>query len=540
MQVHKNTFLHQILMILLATLALLTILSSIFFGIEFTDTGFILGLSHRIHMGQHIYTDFDYVRPPITPWLWHLPLLIDIEAKEVLLRSFVVLQKFLTGLLIYFTLRRFEVSLSVAFLGGATTFIFLTHHIPMMPWHTTDGIFFSVLAIYLFSANLSVLGFLVALITALTKQSFYPFPLLYFFLALIIFPSKRIWMFILLPIFMVANYFIYDVYGFLDQSSSSTGIRDLVDSAVVPLVPRSVIVMVFYFVLFVAWKLRGKFGEQHLTSVVICFPLFVLFAITIRAYFMEAHPVFSVGPYGITQVFMVVTLFHLAHRFWVLRFRFFKSRETGVAIMLLGSAWMSSISWGYANFMFAYGLILAANLVLLGQYFRCSSNYATSLGLVAFCVFFALRIITPYRMENPFFEQYQMVQSGHYKYIFAEKSAVAKLQSINKISKISGCKDTYPSVPQAALLGGYIPPMRADWKMNIEYPNHHGIQQQLVKANCKLFVEKDKRVLGWTGRFRSSMLDLEKFKTCTFNFDDYFDVVDFSKCVDLADNNSVQ
>ena len=48
-------------------------IASIFLGIEFSDTGFVQGLGYRVFLGQQPYVDFDYVRPPLTPWLWQWP-----------------------------------------------------------------------------------------------------------------------------------------------------------------------------------------------------------------------------------------------------------------------------------------------------------------------------------------------------------------------------------------------------------------------------------------------------------------------------------
>ena len=76
----------------------LLVTSSIFFGIEFTDSGFIQGISWAIHSGGTLYEDIDYVRPPVSPFIWQAVFLTGLtDGLELLFRSLVTLEKALTA-----------------------------------------------------------------------------------------------------------------------------------------------------------------------------------------------------------------------------------------------------------------------------------------------------------------------------------------------------------------------------------------------------------------------------------------------------------
>jgi hypothetical protein len=61
-------------------------------------------------------------------------------------------------------------------------FLFSVHNFPPIPWHTVDGIAFSALGIFLIAGRnsvfSSVIGMVALVLGALTKQSFYPMPLM--------------------------------------------------------------------------------------------------------------------------------------------------------------------------------------------------------------------------------------------------------------------------------------------------------------------------------------------------------------------------
>jgi hypothetical protein len=67
-------------------------------------------------------------------------------------------------------------------------------------------------------------------------------------------------------------------------------------------------------------------------------------------------------------------------------------------------------------------------------------------------------------MESPLLVKYEMVSTGLYEYVMASGRRIAMLKSISLISQFQGCEDTYPSAPQAALVGSYVPALRLTGK----------------------------------------------------------------------------
>jgi hypothetical protein len=191
---------------------------------------------------------------------------------------------------------------------------------------------------------------------------------------------------------------------------------------------------------------------------------------------------------------------------------------------------MSTISWGYNEYLYAYGMLLAVAVIVFDPQVKLSSLPHAAIVISAVLVIFLGRLFLPYRMESPVLGNYKMVSSGHYKFVMASTGDFEKLNSIYHISQVAGCKDTYPSVPQAALFGGYIPALRADWKMDVEYPSHVlGSEANKLKS-CSIFVERDDRVLGLEGRFESTLVSTDTIKRCSIAFDENFSRLDVTTC----------
>jgi hypothetical protein len=165
-------------------LLLLPVYCWLYAGVGYSDTdeGFIHGLSYRILSGETIYTDFDYVRPPLTPWLHAAELQLLPDYGEVFWsRCLQYVTTWFSVLLALFSILRFlpEWKNNIWMLACGI-FILDCHNAPAMPWHTTDGIFFSSLGFFLLSRGPSfawlISGMTGFLLAALCKQSFYLMP----------------------------------------------------------------------------------------------------------------------------------------------------------------------------------------------------------------------------------------------------------------------------------------------------------------------------------------------------------------------------
>ena len=526
---NKNYILLILILIFLAASAI----TSIFYGIEFTDTGFIEGAAYRIFVGQEIYQDFDYVRPPLTPWLWHFVFYLGGDGLEVIFRFLVVIEKVVTAFFIYKTLRLSHISKWKSCISGLLTFGFLLNYIPSMPWHTTDGLFFVAASIMLFADKKFHLAIIFATLAALCKQSFYPAPFFVIFLLMIEDRKKIISTAVAAFAVTFSIIYAFGYQNFLRATTGSSNFHDLFTQGILPhIYPAKgfLVGLVLFFSVIVIPRLKDRtIIEKIYFSAILIPSLGVVYAFVKNWFFsdnIDYPPLWS----GITHAFVMTILVLVLFKFYRQGLNSFKKNNILIASYLFSAAWMSTLSWGPNNYLYGYGFILAATIILFDD--EILMNTVTGLSVIAIGILFLLlgRVYFPYRMESPVLVHHEMISDGHYKYIMASPYDISKLDSIKRISEVDGCKDTYPSVPQAALIGRYIPALRADWKMDVEYPSRNLPTEKIIIENCNIFIERDPRVLDWKGKYGSSAIDPDKISQCAVSFDKNFNKISMKQC----------
>ncbi len=151
-----------------------------FDGFADTDQGFVPALAWRVVHGQVPYVDFCYVRPPLTPWLHALELMVWPRQWQMLgMRLDYYLMLWAAVLFGILALRRtfeFKPDGVSPWMLGTLAFLFSAHNFAAMPWHTVDGIFFASLGLWLLSHPRAhwqmVLGLVALGLAALAKQPF--------------------------------------------------------------------------------------------------------------------------------------------------------------------------------------------------------------------------------------------------------------------------------------------------------------------------------------------------------------------------------
>jgi hypothetical protein len=219
-------------------------------GLENNDGGFILGLSHQFSEGAELYNDIVYIRPPASIILHSLSFIAPFDVAPILAsRIFYFVQigvySALTSLLVA---RHFKLEPAGFLFLSSLCFIFNAHNFPPMAWHTVDGVFFSVLA--LFFATLaragststiigkSFLAFAFAFLAALSKQPFYITPLLIGFVLIYPISVRRIIITALTALTSAISAYAFlawllNVDAMLDAIGSQTNLRDLISAGVV-------------------------------------------------------------------------------------------------------------------------------------------------------------------------------------------------------------------------------------------------------------------------------------------------------------------
>lgn len=321
-------------------------------GFADTDQGFIPGLSHRILQGEQMYRDFNYVRPPLTPYLhavvmWLLPHSLFMLASRAIF--FLMLSASMwwgvSALDRHLDLRRLGIS---KWLLAALGFVFSAHNYPAMPWHTTDGIFFGSLGIYLITCRegvvMTVLGLISLYLSALAKQ---PFALLLPLGAgtvLFLRPTKRS----LLPISVAAVAcglvtlgLIWAFPDMLRQISGASKSQDLVATGL-KMYLRPLVLVVLPFA---ATNLMLKrWVPLRIYRQVVgwgCTMMPVAWLV------MQACQVHQLGTYQGPVLWFYHFLLVFAVCLGVWKWVVVRDRGMAVHLMLCALSWVTAISWGY-------------------------------------------------------------------------------------------------------------------------------------------------------------------------------------------------
>ena len=146
------------------------------YGANETDGGFITGLAWQVMNGKLLYHDVIYVRPPLPVLLRVLELkLLPTAFSELGMRWIFYLEVWIYSYMGARLLARGSKMWLLAVFG----FIVSVHNYSPKSWHTTDGIFFAVLAACLLLKErrtmwMAVGGGAALFASLLCKQSFYP------------------------------------------------------------------------------------------------------------------------------------------------------------------------------------------------------------------------------------------------------------------------------------------------------------------------------------------------------------------------------
>lgn len=323
-----------------------------FYGFADTDQGFVPGLAHRILQGEHMYSDFNYVRPPLTPYLhavvmWLLPRSLFIVGSRAL---FYLTIWAYTGLAVltldkHFDLDRLGIPKWVL---GSLGFVFSVHNYPAMPWHTTDGILFSMIGIYLITTReglvTTMLGLFSLYLSALTKQPFGLMVPLGAALVLHLRPQRRTWLAVGIAAVLCGLTTLGLIKLFpemLRQISGSSKVSDLMSSGFrMYLKP---------FVLVLLPVLVGILGLKRLAPAGIFREVVGWICLLLPAAWLmgQLYHVEQAGDYA-TPILWFYHLMLLSAVCWgTVNYVRNRRKEALVFLLLCVLCWLSGISWGY-------------------------------------------------------------------------------------------------------------------------------------------------------------------------------------------------
>lgn len=334
------------------------------YGIENNDGGFILGLAYQFYQGGRLYEDIFYVRPPISIMLHSFVFLSPFDFAPVLWsRLFFVFQiavySALAGALVG---RLFKFNRVSIFFVCVLSFIFSFHNFPPMAWHTVDGVFFSVLAVF-FAVSASEKSSLIksflaiscAALAALSKQPFYITPVLVFLLMLYPISTKKLVLTVSCTavsalVFYLVLSKILDFTLMLEAISSQTSLRDLVSAGILNYLRDwlSIRTVLTSGPLGAALLLWGyfKFKDVRIENIRY-FRLFFLLSVVI--FFLSLLQTFLVADQRVNPGRLIDSIFTVSAFLSVVEFLRTREEKWFVIVAMHAIAWAASISWGYTT-----------------------------------------------------------------------------------------------------------------------------------------------------------------------------------------------
>lgn len=490
------------------------------YGWSDTDQGFIQAISYRITLGELPYRDFIYIRPPLSPYLHSLSILLLPDSIQTLAERFLFYLFCAASVwLATLTLRtRFDfrqIGISPEFFA-AIAFVFTVHNFPPMPWHTMDGILFGSLGLFLISTarhwGLGYLGLLALFLAAMTKQAFYPMlvagPVLMLFLRGSSDTAKAVAAFAGSLLLLITGIYVADpelLRLFWQQTTGETSLHDLVNAGIKPYVKPLLLIVLPLLVL------RG-INDNYELFAWFRHPILNLFGLTlagllalhlIRALTQEAY----VPPsFGFGQACFLLTVLVSVKSIWV------NPRSHVLLLTLVFLAWCAGISWGYASPMLFFTPMVFGCLYIVHQELDfVAPRYFYGIIFLLVAWVFAVLYQYPYRDQpremlnydaGKVFPRLSHIYTGPYLY-----SKCQELQTLTQ--EYTGSFAVLPAFPLAHYLTETRPPLPIDWAHNAEMVYGQYAQQLTAQLNQEVkqvFLEIDKLdQLQDTSRYGSSL-----------------------------------
>ncbi len=474
-----------------------------FYGLSDTDQGYIQGLSWRIISGETPYTDFIYVRPPLSLYLHSLGVIFPMPV--LLSRLFFYLN---CGLIVWLCTRSIQAYFDFQPVGispmifAAISFVCTVHNFPPMPWHTTDGLLFAAIGIYLIATGkktwMTYFGLMAFVLAAFCKQSFYPLilvgPALVFFLkkpkpAIIATISYIISTLLLL---VVLNLYAREWWNmFISQTTGVTHFDDLLYTGFIKY-GKPLLLLILPVV--IVWRLQQDFilpnYWKYLPAAV--YWLFFGGLLGLHVYKALTEKVYVPPSFGFSQSMFLLAVGVAIRGTWI------NTRAYVLLLAMLIVAWCSGLSWGYATPMLFFTPVVFAFLFMLYDEleFRVP-RFFYGVVLILLVWVYALLYQYPYRAsarEDTIYHAGEVFPK--LEGIMVGEDMFRKCKELHQFHSRFGENFTVlPSFPLAHFLTNTRNPIGIDWAHNIELGARYNLSNMIQEVQTStqfVFIERDK------------------------------------------------
>lgn len=479
------------------------------FSFSIDDGGYLYGAGWRILIGESIYTDFIYARPPVSPYLNALlQYLMPDNGEYLMMRKFFYLEVFLYSFMSADIIRMFikdNHSRINTYVLGTVFFIFNVHFNNYM-WHTTDGLFFLTLSFWILLKKKSLLWMIISVMSLLlamgTKQSFYP---AVFIFVLFIFAFKGRdegykYLFVIVGWATIIALFTYlfwmkEFISFCQLKQENDPIESLIKSGLVVYIVNTavsfIVAITYLFRKSVIQKfnyfLDDKKGSDALEYFIKLISRSYLFFILLFSFLYSfADFIFP----KMVHFFMSGSLILVSMAsiyFFLVKENNKESKDRFLVIFVLVSfSWMASLSWGYQTPIFFSGILM----YLLLYFGKIDLDIKKTVIFLTLSVFVVFSVLT----QRSFFDGKELSPisnklSGIYSY---DKNMTISIFEVN--DKLKKCGDSYTIFPDHTYIHyakSTIPENSLDWISKAEAMNKKDlIQKQIDDSACLIVNER--------------------------------------------------
>lgn len=507
------------------------------YGYDGYDTGFILGLSWQFFNDYTPYKDIIYVRPPIS-YIFHSIFFYLGDCAIIINRSFFYIQIATYSFLTIFMLSKafnYKNSTFIYFLS-IVSFMVSAHTFPPMAWHTTDGIFFSIIGIFLIlnfqNMVLVILGSFILLLGMLTKQPYYIIPILVFCSIFIQKDLKKLIIFISSFSFFLALFFLYLYHNhafsqFIIQTTGQTKLRDLLESGFISYT-KSFKDLFFVFLpptfLYLILKivLPEKIKIEFFYLIIFWILAFMLnIYLSVNTFYSVAHN-FSHLLFIASVIYVLIKLIPLKENRYIL------------VLLFLSISWASSISWGYnLTIFFMAPMLFILAIPILANFENKLSIVKVNLTVIFAFATYYIGYQHPYSLDHPNTKKEMTYHLGDiftkFKYIYVDKKTYEEYRELKELT--NQYKDNFVVLPASTLIHFITNtnnPIGVDWVMNAEINTEkNNIIKKLENKDIAVILKKSN--LNPDGKFGSEVTNYIYSNWEITQRGDIFDVYKFKK-----------
>ena len=349
----------------------LILISSIFhflfskFGLNPTDDGFILAGSRRILNGEIPHRDFISIRPPGSYFLHVIWLILSPTQAIIISRYFIWLEFSIISccwVKIFIKILKIKIQKYFEYLLIIFSICFSVHTFPIMPWPTIDALFISSIGILLTlsKSKINVLGSLFIGFSILFRLNF----IILIPVSLLILKKWKNFPFLLLMILPSLLYISYLVF-FNATIEAFIQLTSYTNFLYVGILKYIIIYSTFFGIIIGFFIINSDNKNQYLNKkkffnrIYTC-DYIILFSIlfsslifmSIYGYLYIDFPSFSI--FGLLLGIILQKWFY--HKYKTILFKYL--------ILLLFTAWCSSLSLGYNSPVFLNGPIITFMILL--------------------------------------------------------------------------------------------------------------------------------------------------------------------------------